>query len=107
MDLWKTILAVVIVGWLLPAGTCRAQGFGSIEYLRNLGPGAVVPWEGAPLSERYGYLRPSDGAIYLNWPAGKFDYLEYIDRVERAEKFGYRIPRPPCGWAPVWSRRPW
>ena len=34
-DLWRTILAAGIVWWLAPAETCRAQGFGSMEYLRN------------------------------------------------------------------------
>ncbi len=102
---WKWMLPAALVWWLMPAHA-HAQniGLGSIEYLRNTGPGYVTPEMQEPFSHRYGY-QTAGGAAYIGWPAGKFDYLEYIDRVERAEKFGYRVPPPPCGWAPVWSWR--
>jgi hypothetical protein len=111
-----TVVAGVLACWLGLPGDSRAQGLGIrwSEYDRQLAPGASVPYDGAPYSERYGFY--AGPAFYfgigVGWGypntrcvASEFDYIEYIDRVERAEKFGYRIPPPPRGWAPVWTKR--
>jgi hypothetical protein len=60
---------------------------------RGVEVGAVVPYGGAPFSHRYNYGTAVD--FVPDWPADKFAYLEYLDRVERAEKFGYPIPPNP------------
>jgi hypothetical protein len=105
-DLWKTALAATLVWWFVSAGESRAQGVTIAwpEYDKQLLPGAVVPYQQEPFSLRYGYY--AGPAFYLTFGryASKWDYVEYIDRVERAERFGYRIPAPPCGWVPIYSR---
>ena len=64
------------------------------EYDRQLQPGAVTPYDGAPFSERYGYY--AGPMLYLGTGYDHFVYMDYLDRLERAEKFGYRIPDPPA-----------
>jgi hypothetical protein len=107
-DRWKTVVAAMLVWWFVPAGESRAQGVGlaliSPEYDRALAPGAVVPYQQYPFAHRYGFDGGQAFAVTFGRSNAKLEYLEYIDRVERAEKFGYRIPAPPCGWAPVFSR---
>ena len=73
-----------------PAG---AQTFGSGEIDRGLSKGAYVPYDGAPFSHRYFY--GSGANLYLNGSAERLWYLHYVDRAERAEKFGYEPPPPP------------
>jgi hypothetical protein len=64
------------------------------EYDRQLAPGAVVPGDGEPFSHRYNYyVGPS---FYLGMDYNHFLYMDYLDRLDRAEKFGYRIPDPPA-----------
>jgi hypothetical protein len=66
---------------------------------RGVQPGAVVPYGGAPFSHRYGYGAPTDFIPVM--PVDQFAYLEYLDRVDRAEKFGYPIPPNPFVRRPV------
>jgi hypothetical protein len=70
-----------------------AQAFGGGELERALRPGAYVPYDGAPFSHRYNYdVGP---VLYFNGDAQRLWTLEYLDRVDRAERFGYRMPTPP------------
>ncbi len=107
-DLWKTVVVATLAWWFVSAGETRAQGVGITinwaEYDRALAPGAVVPYQQEPFSHQYGFNAGPAFYLTLGRCPSKDNYIEYIDRVERAEKFGYRIPAPPTGWAPVWSK---
>ena len=87
-------------------GESRAEGISIVspELDRALAPGAIISYQQNPFTERYSYYAGPTLSITFGRCASKFDYVEYIDRVERAEKFGYRIPAPPPGWVPVWSK---
>jgi hypothetical protein len=104
--LCQTIVAAVLTWWLVPAGDCRAQGISLSwqEYDKAILPGAVVPYQQEPFAHRYQYYAGPAWYLSIGERPSKWAYLDYIDRVERAEKFGYRIPAPPCGWVPVYSR---
>jgi hypothetical protein len=87
-----TLTAVVM--WA-GATTAHAQFFiGSGGYDRQLQPGAVVLHDGEPFSHRYGfYAGPSS---YFVGDANQLLYMDYLDRLDRAERFGYRLPPPPA-----------
>lgn len=90
------IMAVV---WAWLGGPGWAQfGIGGGEAERALRPGVYVPYDGAPFSHRYAYEPGS--FLYYGFNARNFNYLEYLDRVDRAEKFGYRLPPDPFGHTP-------
>jgi hypothetical protein len=87
------VLTAAVASWLALAAPCRAQGIYGGEFERAMRPGAYVPYDGMPFSHRYGYeIGP---VFYLNGNASRYTYLEYLDRLDRAERFGYRIPDPP------------
>src|SRR5262245_4818170 len=73
--------------------------FSNAEMERGLWPGVYVPYDGAPLTERYGYQ--TGGFLYLNGNVRQFYLMDYFDRRERAEKFGYRPPPDPFHRPPV------
>ena len=89
-------LAALVLGAGLAPASHADVFIGWREYDRQLQPGAVTPYDGAPFSERYGYY--AGPAFYLG-TAGSYEhfvYMDYLDRLDRAEKFGYRIPAPPA-----------
>ncbi len=73
---------------------CLAQGFSSEELERGVRPGASVPYDGAPFSQRYNDFGP---IFYHGFDANSFAYLEYLDRLDRQRKFGYLWPSSKCG----------
>jgi len=91
--------AAALAALLCLAGTAsvsRAQFFiGWGEYDRQLQPGAVIPYDAAPFSERYNYY--AGPAFYLGGGNyyDNFVYMDYLDRLDRAQRFGYRRPAPP------------
>lgn len=94
----RALAALAALLFCAGASSVSRAGFfiGWGEYDRQLQPGAVIPYDGAPFSERYGfYAGPSfyygSGNYYNN-----FLYMDYLDRLDRAEKFGYRRPLPPA-----------
>lgn len=90
---------VAFIFWFWLGNPAQAQlGFGGGEAERALRPGVYVPYEGAPFSHRYFYETGS--MLYYGFNTRNFSYLEYLDRVDRAEKFGYRIPPDPFGHQP-------
>jgi len=108
-DLWKTVVAAALAWCFVSAGDSRAQNV-SVAIVdpnvdRQLAPGAVVSSRQDPFSIQYNYYYGPQLSVIFGRCASKDAYIEYIDRVERAEKFGYRIPPPPPGWAPVYTRR--
>lgn len=56
-------------------------------------PGAYRPQNELPFSEKYNYY--SGPALYFGMTGRQAHYLEYLDRVDRAERFCRPIPPPP------------
>lgn len=84
------------------AGQTNAQLWVDRETERQLAPGVYVPFDGAGYVQRYHY---GAGVIYpYGYRRGaQFKYIEYLDRLDRSEKFGYRRPRLPNGLPPSWE----
>ena len=64
-------------------------------------------YDGESWTARYNYGLGAT-PVYLNGDARALWYLDYLDRADRAEKFGYRMPidpyfesPPPMGVAPA------
>ena len=91
----RSFAAAALAAFALWATTARAGVFiGWWGYDQQLQPGAVVPGDGEPFSHRYGfYAGPS---FYVGGDYNHFVYMDYLDRLDRAQKFGYRIPDPPA-----------
>jgi hypothetical protein len=73
-----------------------AQGTGADEVTRQVLPGNVGPYMGAAPHERYHYgnIQP----LYLGgWNSRSFYDAEYLDRLDRQEKFGHRWPSAKYG----------
>ena len=87
----RTIL--VGIALLAAAAPARAQMIWGGIYERGLRPGAYVPYDGEPYTQRYSGPGPTN--IYLNGNGWKLWYLDYLDRADRAYKFGYAPPAPP------------
>ena len=84
----------------LVSSSAHAQSISSQDIERGLNPngGASrwIPYDGAPYSHRYNYNLGA-GIVYFNDAPGRIAYLDYLDKVDRAQKFGYPMPRPPYG----------
>lgn len=77
------------------SGNLQAQGWGGGEYERRTRPGYNVPFDGAPYTQVYNYETGS--FLYPGMNPRQLIYQEYLDRVDRAYKFGYRMPADPFG----------
>lgn len=55
-------------------------------------PGTYHPNDNTPFSHRYSY---GAGVAPFGCGAQNMLYMEYLDRIDRAEKFGYQLPPPP------------
>ena len=89
-SLW---LCAVLVVFGTGTSTVHAQVITNAEVERGLrfrGPA----YDGKPYTQRYSYGTGS-APIYLNGDARQLWYLDYLDRADRAEKFGYRMPIDP------------
>lgn len=51
-------------------------------------------YEYEPFTQRYSY-GIGQGILYFNGDARTLWYLDYLDRADRAKKFGYPMPRDP------------
>ena len=71
----------------------HAQNISSGEIERAFSPGAYVPNDGMPFSHRYNYY--SGPALYFNGSSRQLWMQDYLDRVDRAARFGYCPPAPP------------
>src|SRR5262249_20824371 len=56
-------------------------------------PGVYVPYDGAPLSQRYAYQ--TGGVLYFGGSARQLYLMDYLHPPDRAERFGYPPPPPP------------
>jgi hypothetical protein len=95
-SLWFCAILVVFAG---AAQTVQAQVItnGEIERgLRFRGPA----YDGESYTARYSYGLGA-APIYLNGDARQLYYLDYLDRADRAHKFGYRMPIDPYFETPI------
>jgi hypothetical protein len=81
-----------------------AQTLWNGEMERGMRPGVYVPYDGAPLSQRYAYQ--TGGFLYFGGSARQLYLMDYLDRLDRAERFGYRPPPDPFRRPPAVHRSP-
>ena len=85
-----------ILCFLCAVSAAHAQVFISGgEFERQLRPGYNAPHDGQPFSHRYGYSTDMS-SFYLGHQGWRLGYLEYLDRQDRAAKFGYCPPPYDC-----------
>src|SRR5262245_53392115 len=83
----RTILAGLC--FFCAANAAHAQVFISGgDFERGLRPGYNAPSDGQPFSHRYNF-DTGMSSFYLGHGGWRLGYLEYLDRQDRAEKFGY------------------
>ncbi len=75
------------------ANLVNAQGFSSAEIDRGLQYRNTTPWDGKPFTQRYNDSYSPN--FYFNSRSPQTYYLDYLDRLDRARKFGYPIPADP------------
>jgi hypothetical protein len=76
----------------LPASS-RAQAIWGSDLESGFRPGASARFDGDPFSHRYNYY--AGPVFYPGMDAQRLWNLYYLDRLDRAERFGYRPPPPP------------
>ncbi len=85
------------------SGSSNAQSIGDLSAIpRVYGPGARANDE--PFSHRYSYS--ASPQLYFNGDARQLWYQDYLDRLDRAERFGYCPPAPPRYWPSSKECRP-
>jgi hypothetical protein len=89
----RTLLLAAAV-FLATNSLASAQSISSGEIERGLRGGATTPYDGAPFSHRYSYGIGA-GNLYFNGNSANLRYMDYLDKADRAEKFGYRMPADP------------
>ena len=90
-----------LAGWAALASMSHGQG---------LRPEIFTSYDGIPYTQRYSYDMGTP-YLHLNMYAkykGDLLYMDYLDKLDRAHKFGYKIPQDPyvSGEADRVSRRP-
>lgn len=87
----RTSLLLAAILLSVSADVAQAQHFFP-AFSRYSYPGTYHPTDNAPFSHRYNY-----GVPMAYFGAGGQNMLveEYLDRIDRAEKFGYQLPPPP------------
>jgi len=89
-----SLRACLALGLFFVASTVDAQSFSNSDIDRYYRGGTYVPHDGMTYTQRYGY--GMNGAIfYPGYNAQNLIMMDYLDRLDRAEKFGYAIPRDP------------
>jgi hypothetical protein len=89
------LLVALAVAWI-NASSLQAQSIWNGGVERGFRPGTSIPFDGEPFSHKYGY---GTGSFFYPLGTGTdmsgrhLNYLDYADKVERANKFGY--PEPP------------
>jgi hypothetical protein len=93
--------AVFLLGCSVNAA--RSQSIGDVGLIpRVYGPGAP-PVNDAPFSHRYNYY--VGPAFNFNGDARALWHQDYLDRLDRAERFGHEPPaRPRYGYPPDYDR---
>lgn len=91
--------------WLDLTPHAQAQGFLGRETIRQLQPGVPITHDGMSYAQRYHY----GAGIQTFFPYcdyGRYRYIEYLDRLDRSEKFGHRLPDLPPGIPRSWGPAP-
>jgi hypothetical protein len=96
------LAAAGLLGCFVGVGSAQSFG-GRHDIPRVYGPGARSPYD-EPFSHRYNYY--SGPALYFNGDAREMWQQDYIDRLDRAERFGYPIPHPPVELSDPYYPRP-
>lgn len=91
------LLVISFLTWLASAGSAQAQIIWNGGVERGFRPGVSAPFDAEPFSHRYNY---GTGSFFYpvvigNMTGQRLNYLDYADRVERANKFGYPEPADP------------
>lgn len=89
-----SLRAGLALGFFFAASVANAQSFSTYELDRYYRGGAYLPFDGMPYTQRYNYGLES-GIFYPGYNAQNLIMMDYLDRLDRAEKFGYRTPRDP------------
>jgi hypothetical protein len=100
--LQRAVVALFVV--CASSSVARAQSIGDISNIpRVYGPGARMAND-EPYSHRYLYsISPQ---LYFNGDARQMWYQDYLDRLDRAERFGYCPPSGPRYWPAPRECRP-
>jgi hypothetical protein len=72
----------------------QAQIITNAEIERGLRYRGTTSYDGEPYTARYSYGLGA-APIYLNGNSRQLYYLDYLDRADRAAKFGYPMPVDP------------
>jgi hypothetical protein len=89
--LWCALVALGSVPFFSQVASAQAFTNGTLEW--NLRPN--VPYvhnDGAPFSEVYGFKTTMATPLLFGANANKLWYDYYMDRIERAQRFGYELP---------------
>jgi hypothetical protein len=89
-----TIPAAALAVALGLPGLGHAQAIWNPSFPQSWAPGAYQPQNELSFSHRYNYY--AGPAWYLGMNGRQASYLEYLDRVDRAERLGYPCPLPPA-----------
>ncbi len=93
----KTSTLPFCAALLLVAGgsqVAHAQVITDSYVERGLRYPGVKSFEGEPYTQRYSY-GTTGSFIFINGDSRQLYYLDYLDRADRARKFGYRMPIDP------------
>src|SRR5262245_35463126 len=86
-------LLIASVGLFLSSQAASAQVLTNGDIERGLSFGAHQPYDGIPWPQRYNY---GTSAFFYPFGSSKNLYvMDYYDKLERAEKFGYAPPPDP------------
>jgi len=106
--LLRAVPALIFLGCNI--NLVRGQSIGDTSAIPRLhAPGGPAWMNDQPFSLRYNYGGTiSNGNLiqfYLNGDGRQLWHQDYLDRVDRAEKFGYEMPcRPRYGYPPDYDR---
>jgi hypothetical protein len=95
-SLW---LGVILIVFGASATSVEAQAITNAEIERGLRFRGTPSYDGETYTQRYSYGLGA-APFYLNGDSRQLYYLDYLDRADRAEKFGYRMPVDPYFEAP-------
>lgn len=76
----------------------HAQTMTNLEAERAARWPGSIPYDFEPYTQRYSY--GTFGMFYLNGNPRALHYLDYLDKADRAYKFGYKMPADPYFYRP-------
>src|SRR5438093_13596852 len=91
----SSLLRALVVSVLLAGAgqAARAQFvISNAEVERSLRPAPYVYFDGVPYTQRY---NNATGFLYVGGNSAQLWDQYYLDRIDRAERFGYELPPEP------------